>query len=591
LGGDVKMDIINYAKIKKIEKQKFIEKNKPMGYVEEGLVRHYDYTLQKKLVDGNYIDKNKWYDIAENSDAVLSGYSNIEDAYGDDGMIINTAIEKQRIVIDDINNTNEFTIEITGILMNDDGVAATCIFGYPFNSYVTKLGNQISFNNQNDGKIWFSKLDKLSTITITCNRTNGTMVGYVDGYKTTEAIISGATSFVKHMQLGKAYQDGYVNSKYINIKLYDRQLTPNEVLQNAISTKIINPLTVESRIKPPVKPIDILDIKLEDTGVCVPLELSNDGKTLWGFCGKRLVKSTDGFYTKDDVYTFEQGGSEIKELSNGCLIVALNALAGVTNGSIWLSNKDKTIWTKVLESSSDVNGFSQPWGGISHHNNVVVCGEYGSKTPPKNARKVFLSLDYGQTFNEIFDLGLINEAHIHGVAYDKFYKRIWICNGDSNNKCIRFSDDYGETWNVVSNEYQAVGIIPTRDSVIFTMDGYPNGIMTWKRTTKEDRSLKLEPTIFLNPEGVGTLFCGHRHYISKDGIVYMPVLPTSAGRPSYVFATKDGINIYKLFEVTPSTDVKGITSILPDGIGGLIGMYREGDNNNLFRNSYTPEWY
>lgn len=95
---------------------------------------------------------------------------------------------------------------------------------------------------------------------------------------------------------------------------------------------------------------------------------------------------------------------------------------------------------------------------------------------------------------------LNGNVHVHGVAYDPYYNRIWVTTGDGGqlNKRITgifYTDDIGASWNFVSlnNLYpfvkntQLLSIIPLKNCVLFTTDGAGDGFFRYNRTGKEKR--------------------------------------------------------------------------------------------------------
>lgn len=50
-----------------------------------------------------------------------------------------------------------------------------------------------------------------------------------------------------------------------------------------------------------------------------------------------------------------------------------------------------------------------------------------------------------------FDLGSVTNGvgvHLHGVAFDKYWNRIWLSHGDGafGRNGLFYSDDFGKTW-------------------------------------------------------------------------------------------------------------------------------------------------
>lgn len=126
----------------------------------------------------------------------------------------------------------------------------------------------------------------------------------------------------------------------------------------------------------------------------------------------------------------------------------------------WLSdgfarNPFTATWTKVVKVTTLASANPAGFGAFSAHGPIIVMGEYGPKigthSGTKAARHVYLSREYGKTWTLIFDLLTDNPStsdiagmHLHCVAYDPYWDRIWISWGDAESG-ILFSDDPGET--------------------------------------------------------------------------------------------------------------------------------------------------
>jgi len=134
---------------------------------------------------------------------------------------------------------------------------------------------------------------------------------------------------------------------------------------------------------------------------------------------------------------------------------------------------DSSSWTLLTY----VNGWQETY--------VEPKGGYGFWPLPYD------NLDYNTSTNGNF--------HIHGVAYDKWYNRIWICTGDGKNvdksiTGIWWTDNEGETWQRISRKQmvtlngtatQIMGVIPMEHCVLFSTDGGGDGYFRWTRNGKD----------------------------------------------------------------------------------------------------------
>lgn len=91
--------------------------------------------------------------------------------------------------------------------------------------------------------------------------------------------------------------------------------------------------------------------------------------------------------------------------------------------------------------------------------------------------------------------------HIHGIAYDRWYNRIWIATGDGAGHPfgvtgVWWTDDEGYTWKRIPKfsmgDSQFMGIIPMEHCVLFSTDGKGDGFFRWSRNGK-DTIIEVEP--------------------------------------------------------------------------------------------------
>jgi hypothetical protein len=322
----------------------------------------------------------------------------------------------------------------------------------------------------------------------------------------------------------------------------------------------------------------ILKPSITSVGYNYPTWLSADGNTIYtGWNSKTLKKSTDDMQTLIDIHTFDVYISGCRDLDNGELLVATGNAGGP--GALWVSSKQQTEWTKVLVTSS-ANAFIFNQWSLSAHKNVVVASEYGGKTPPDNARKVYLSRDFGRTWTEILDLGQVPRAHTHGCAFDPFYDRIWVTTGDSPHEAILYSDDWGKTWVTVSREYKVTSIVVLPQCVLFGTDSSPNGVL---RYTREGKCIPpvLEVAYRID-ESPSLTYCSQLAFQGRQpgAPVYFPYLVSAkTGKNSgLIIATLDGFSFFEVYRASDGYEAQnGFFNLLgPTSSGKLIGLFNDG---------------
>ena len=149
---------------------------------------------------------------------------------------------------------------------------------------------------------------------------------------------------------------------------------------------------------------------------------------------------------------------------------------------LWKSSGGQRSWEQVLEYTS-YHVQPMPEWGLSVSGEHLVFSEYGvidynntTDWVPLHtwSRKVYYSDDYGESWEEIFDVwdapdGYFPDdeawkgCHIHGCLYDPYgidgNPRIWITTGDNEgSRTIGWTDDHGETWDhIETSSYTPTG--------------------------------------------------------------------------------------------------------------------------------------
>jgi len=128
------------------------------------------------------------------------------------------------------------------------------------------------------------------------------------------------------------------------------------------------------------------------------------------------------------------------------------------------------------------------------HGPIIILSTYGDKNAANPPRYIYLSRDYGGTWQEIEvraigDMADPANFHLHDVEYDPYSSRIWVAVGDQSNGNVLYSDDWGKTFKQVypSRAIQPTTITALPDRVIFGSDDMPNGIRMWKRKPYESQ--------------------------------------------------------------------------------------------------------
>lgn len=178
-----------------------------------------------------------------------------------------------------------------------------------------------------------------------------------------------------------------------------------------------------------------------------------------GFSAAGLTKVNGGSgYTTANVSAVSGGSGESFAVSiiGGAVerIAVLNGGTGHTDG---------------------VHSFSITGDGTGADWTYTVAGGVIDGVQTAKARRLFLSEDFGDTWEQIFDIYTTPDykygigIHLHAAAYDEEWDRIWLLTGDNTgdgasisgyptNTQVVYSDDRGATWNWLAADQYLEGM-------------------------------------------------------------------------------------------------------------------------------------
>lgn len=310
----------------------------------------------------------------------------------------------------------------------------------------------------------------------------------------------------------------------------------------------------------------------------------------------------DGVYLARRIkYVFEMSNGEcLIEIENGKQYSAAVAHNNIYKVANVFSGNDITEGDIELSLSFDVtnsriSAFDQIREYKTGH---IVLAPYGGK----KTAKVYISKDFGCTWDLIFcaddkntthyikpkaqHLGEDNaygvyptpefldaktnldwsatgngNVHIHGIAYDPWYERIWICTGDggslrNNVTGIWWTDDEGYTWKRIGGKdvihTQLMGIIPMEHCVLFSSDGEGDGFWRWTRNGK-DKFISIKNCYnYLGYKSHLVMVAG-RSIKTRNGFYLTSFAPDNASQGDWenaggIVATYDGLSFEKIYE-------------------------------------------
>lgn len=297
-----------------------------------------------------------------------------------------------------------------------------------------------------------------------------------------------------------------------------------------------------------------------------------DRTSMINYNSSMLRYSPDEGETWELIHTFDNPVRSGIFMANGEVIIATRGTDPDDTYQIHVStgfqsNPHEATWTLVHQGQTPG---AYPSGAFSwsQHNNMIAFSEYGPKVSvggrTQAARYAYLSLDYGRTFKQILDIFQDNPAlvntegiHIHGIAIDPYWDRIWVTYGDDEQGTI-FTDDHGDTWHVADHTVypdgpnQCVGIIALPQCVLFATDGHPNGVLRISREQGKHHGHYDMEVAYLYDDVQGlTILCQSVWRANRPGddapVVFEFVSAPGEGH-RFILTTVDGYTFNKVWE-------------------------------------------
>lgn len=267
----------------------------------------------------------------------------------------------------------------------------------------------------------------------------------------------------------------------------------------------------------------------------------------------------------------------IHYLPDGEIVVG-TSMTGATYGSrVYRS----TGWRNPA-TATFTNTYNLPadtyfaYGSFSGHKNVVFIGEYGKQTKDafdnggNPAACAYLSRDGGKTFTKVLDIRtktFVGEAgpwgtttrmqHLHGVAYDPMWDRLWVVIGDGASSggvtATVYSDDDGATWNVAFQSpwvhWQSVTPIALQHGVFMGSDFDGNGMRRFGRDGYRDIGEYSSAHLFDGGTSLQYIATSVYRAPSTDAPVLYSFMAVGSWNPGGVVATfdegKTWVTLYK----------------------------------------------
>lgn len=259
--------------------------------------------------------------------------------------------------------------------------------------------------------------------------------------------------------------------------------------------------------------------------------LSSDDDYLYGTIkGNRLFKTENINGSRFLLQRFEDNIVSLEVLENGNILLCTTRGRWLEDAGskIYLSKDKGKTFEVVLEMKT---GDAFHWNYAHDDEGYVFISEYGRKDKQDNARRIYRSNDWGETFECIYEPKEEEGYHNHKIHIDKLDKNIIYQVVGDDNKRLLISRDRGDTWeSIYWGDYHPTSLVDLGDSIVFGLDGAPySGIVKFdKETMKISQKLRFKKpkrggSVYAMTEYEDKLYAGFMSYGDSenwDGRIY-----------------------------------------------------------------------
>jgi len=262
----------------------------------------------------------------------------------------------------------------------------------------------------------------------------------------------------------------------------------------------------------------------------------------------QLMKSTDYGMNWETGYKFEKPIIAIfcDDYDNIFVTTANERGYSEEKGELHKSSDGGNNFSQVLEIEA---GIPVSWNFASK-NGVMLVSEYGFKGENDNARRIYKSLDYGDTWEIIYEPEAVVEYHNHKIIITDdgtIYQSV----GDGVNAKIMKSTDDGSNWITVIEGYHPTSAVEFDEYILWGLDSGPmSGIARLNKKTDEIEYA------FKTPEP----FNGSCYDMKEaDGVVYAMFMSyMGAVHPSSIFYSLDAGETWEILGYIEKNETEGV---------------------------------
>lgn len=370
-------------------------------------------------------------------------------------------------------------------------------------------------------------------------------------------------------------------------------------------------LSTPTRSEVTVSPVETVS----KPGRQIVVELDSDRISGWNYSTSSLSQTEDYGVTwrqlNDKSGANPFAGAQVESvlhLDNDELLVTCIRGVGVDGRrEVWVTKnlRDSATreFTKTMTARAPGVKFTSAWSQ-STYGRIVLVNEYGPKTGLKwgdfdvaageNARYTYLSVDYGKTWRTIFDLNTYltttqghtttDVQHLHGVAWDPWWDRVWVSFGDNSGGAgsngVVYSDDMGATWQTAhyykgqTAPNQVVGIVPMPRCVLFGGDNGSPDVLRIDRSEGKYKTGGYSMPIAFDSTASGKHLLQGKSRVRRrgdDAPALFAFCAEGADSPSFVTATMDGYKFVELWRDSVSQEAGfGCRSVVGPTLTGRV---------------------
>ncbi len=202
--------------------------------------------------------------------------------------------------------------------------------------------------------------------------------------------------------------------------------------------------------------------------------VSQEKEYLYAIYNNMVSMSADGGETFRILAEFEQPQIDSVHMLNEILFVCTSngRYSPDADAQLFRSDDYGETFQKVLDV--DAGSFYEWSMDVASDGTTMYASEYGYKSLPNNASKIYKSVDSGLTWLETYDSGDFDNGHFHRIHADAVDPNVvYQAVGDGFNNRLIKSIDAGETWMTIVPNFNPTSVVQVDDRLVWGTDTHP----------------------------------------------------------------------------------------------------------------------